>query len=248
LSYGLEYRRAPGISRTSSPAQETGVTASSYRRRPASASAGGQQRAPVERAAREQVAVADARVGLHLLAPGLDHDRLRRRRRERLGAELLRQPAADDVVELREGRVGEREARRGAREDEPAEERRLPCRQHHGDRSAHAAADEHAAPEAERGDEALDEHRVLLDAPEPVDPAGAPVPGQVERHGAVLGTEPLELAAPHPRVAARGVHEQEQVPAIERRRHAGERRRSRVQVVDRGAVDGDVLREQGDPV
>ena len=52
----------------------------------------------VERLAGEQIAVANARVGLHLLHPGLAHDVHRRRGRERLGRELLRQASADDVV------------------------------------------------------------------------------------------------------------------------------------------------------
>src|SRR4029453_5530625 len=108
-------------------------------------------------------------------------------------------------------------------------------------RAAHAPPHEDAGPRRDRGQEPRHDVGALLDRLRSLDAARAPVPRRVERDRAVVLAEPGELAAPHARVAARGVQQDEEGAAVERRRDVGQRRRTGMQVVDGRAVDLHVL-------
>src|SRR5262249_55430379 len=115
------------------------------------------------------------------------------------------------------------------------------------DRATHAAADQDAGAQPERLQHPEDHRRTVLDRRRAVDPARAPMPGEIDGDEAVVRREAGELPPPDAGIAARGVQEHEERAAVERGRNVGQGGRTRVQVVDGRAVDVDVLRVQGDP-
>ena len=178
---------------------------------------------------------ADARIGLHLLHPGLAHHVHAGGRRERLGGELLRQPPAHDVASRGDHLVGRQvEAGRRAREHEPAQapdaappppaRRRRPCCGRPGRRAVARAPRGHA----------ITTSALASIVGRPSTPLDRPWPGRSSATTLCSPPSPTICRRHIPAVLPAACSRTKSAPSIEGRRDVGQRGRPGVQVVHGG--------------
>ena len=195
-----------------------------------------EQRTQVARAVGEHVAEPDLGVGLHHLAPELAHHPHVGCRPEEGRVELLPDPAADDVAQLRDGRVGNRRYRGGADGRNRAHAGGVQDGGRERDVPAKAVTDEDRRRGREALEHASEQRGRRLDRRRPFEPARTPVPREVDRERTVVGAEVHDRATPESRAAALAVQEDQGRAPVEARRRTGQRHRAGVGVVDRRPV------------
>ncbi len=201
-----------------------------------------QSRSQIARRAGLQILQPHPRIGLHDLSPGLAHHPDVGLCGKERGVEGLRATATDHVPQDRNLVGGIRGRGRRTDRDHRFHRRGVVEGQRQGNLAAKTVPDDHRR----RCLHALEKRRhdpgPFRDRRRPLETAGAPMCGEVQRQGRVVGCEVGELAGPEPSVAPDAMQEEQAGSPVQGRRLGGQRAGAGVLVVERELAVVQVLR------